>query len=357
MKYVSQNREVLAVITHGSHLYGTNTPSSDWDFKGVYLPPLNEVLLCNAPKVRRYKFDKDSNPLGEGTTMPPDGFEVEYTPVQKFFADYLDGQAYAVEFVFAVKAGAHHAHAPGMEDTVRWKLHNHFIVLCKRLTDHYVHANTDAMVGFAMKQTFDYVHRAERLARAREVLQVVDTLMQSVGGDSKKVRLDTLLPDGNGASIFTELVKACKLETKTLTQHEKEIPTLTLNARDYMETSPVWDFRSALVRLIDKYGDRVNGVGEKKVEWKSLSHAVRVYQQVLEVLRMGTITFPRKNVEELVAIKEGRTDLEVVKQQLRQLDAEILTHLDLTTLPKADEAFRTRANRIFLEWLHTVYLK
>lgn len=34
----------------GSHLYGLNTPTSDVDYKGIFMPTLEELLLNSFPK-------------------------------------------------------------------------------------------------------------------------------------------------------------------------------------------------------------------------------------------------------------------------------------------------------------------
>jgi predicted nucleotidyltransferase len=38
----------------GSHLYGLNTPTSDEDFKGIYIPTLKELLLHSYPDTVDY---------------------------------------------------------------------------------------------------------------------------------------------------------------------------------------------------------------------------------------------------------------------------------------------------------------
>ena len=35
----------LVRMQFGSHVYGTNTPASDLDFKAVHLPPARDILL------------------------------------------------------------------------------------------------------------------------------------------------------------------------------------------------------------------------------------------------------------------------------------------------------------------------
>src|SRR5574343_88327 len=102
MQYKPNDPSMLAAITYGSHLYGTNGPSSDFDFKAVYLPTLQDLLLGKAMGVKRCRFTKDGAPVGDHDNMPPDGYEAEHFSIHKLVKDYLSGQAYAMEFVLGV---------------------------------------------------------------------------------------------------------------------------------------------------------------------------------------------------------------------------------------------------------------
>lgn len=55
---------LICKIKVGSHLYGTDTPDSDEDFKGVFMPELNDILLGRIPK----QFDYSTNKTGEKNT-------------------------------------------------------------------------------------------------------------------------------------------------------------------------------------------------------------------------------------------------------------------------------------------------
>ena len=46
--------KVLFKCLSGSYLYGTNSESSDKDYKGVFLPNINDLILCKAPKHYTY---------------------------------------------------------------------------------------------------------------------------------------------------------------------------------------------------------------------------------------------------------------------------------------------------------------
>ena len=50
MGMIMYKQEIIVKTIFGSHLYGTSTPESDNDFKGVFLPSKEQILLNEIPK-------------------------------------------------------------------------------------------------------------------------------------------------------------------------------------------------------------------------------------------------------------------------------------------------------------------
>lgn len=351
MLYRPNHDDLLTVITYGSYLYGTSTPTSDHDFKAVYLPAMRDLILAKSPRVLRYRYDADGNPISESQSMPDNGYEAEHVPVQKFVHDYLGGQAYAVETVFAVVQGAHaeHMDPPGTQGS---KLFCAFEGLCYTLAKLYVHRNVNGMVGFAVKQTFDYVRRGERYTAAQNVLRVVDALMVELDVWKNTVRLDTAYKAG---TVLDEIVEITGLDIGSTRNHDKIMRTLKLNGREYLETTTLEHFRNAVQKLVDQYGERSTRASETEVDWKSLSHAVRVYEQVIELLTTETVTFPRPNADDLRQIKNGEIALEDVKNRLAELDDRVNELLEVSELPEVDDKLRAEVENVLYEWLRRLY--
>lgn len=357
MKYPhNMNPNLLTVITYGSHLYGTNGPSSDFDFKGIVLPDYRDLILAKQPRTTRERYTADGVPVKDDENMPANGWESELTPVQKFVHDFLGGQAYAVELAFAVIQGAHTVHAPafGTPERRRWM---RFSELCEALVTDYRHKNVQGMVGFAMKQTFDYVRRGERYNAACAVLEAVDAIEKKAKETGfslfHTMRLDAVWT-APSHTILDELVARTGLEVGTTMNHDKAMRTLKLNGREYLETTALSHFKGAVEKLVDQYGERSTKAAETDVDWKSLSHAVRVYQQVIEYLQTGHITFPRPNADALKAIRMGQAPLSMVKELLRELDDQVQELTLKSTQPTADE-LRESADDLLCDWLHGEY--
>lgn len=331
----------LFTSTFGSHLYGTSTPTSDIDTKVVYLPAFEDVLLGRKLRTFKKRVDAAGQPVPDDAQMPAGGSEVEYIPLQTFCRDYLNGQTYALEVAM---------HLAG-DRSASWIIEE----LVKRFTT----KNVSSLLGFAMKQTFDYVHRGQRLEQARRVVAAMQVLVANdkdgryeefTGG--KQLRLDHTV---HGEKVLHTLARAAELEIGSSVNAGKEMETLKLNGREYLETTAVGHLLEAVSKLVQSYGHRTQAAAEMEVDRKSLMHAVRVYQQALELLETGRITFPRPNAEELLRIKTT-APLEEVKKLLLELDAQALeAEKTSQVLPKKTEELEKQFDSWLLEVLRKVY--
>lgn len=295
----------LLRVVYGSKLYGTNTPTSDTDLKVVYLPNFSDVLLGKRLASTKKRVDAMGDPITDDKApMPDGGEETEYIPFQTFVRDFLGGQTYALEMVF---------NELGKPDTDIW---------VKELAANFLTANVSSMAGFAKKQTMDYVYRGQRLAYARRILEAIDEVARLAVGFYmiSEPRLDTTV---EGVALLDRMVGLTGVELGTTTNNNRVLRTMLLNGREYLETTRLDHLRAAVLKLIGSYGERSERAGEEDVDWKSLSHAVRVFQQAEELLTTGKMTFPRTNAAELLAIKQGRVDPEEVRAQLAELETRV----------------------------------
>jgi hypothetical protein len=212
------------------------------------------------------------------------------------------------------------------------------------------------MVGFAMKHTFDYVKRGERLNAAKLVLKSVNDAIRvaSASPDSNPldIRLDTMV---SGVMLLDIIADATGLSTGASENNNKTHRTLLLNGRSYLETTTLSHIIILINKLIQSYGERSIVAAETVVEYKSLSHAIRVYQQAIELLETGKITFPRPNAPLLLAIKRGDCDLPTVKALLVMLDDEVQAQMLTSNVRKRTPALEAAAEEWLLSKLHDLY--
>jgi hypothetical protein len=329
-------RELLRV-TYGSKLYGTDTPASDTDIKVVYLPEFKDVLLGKKHSTYKKRWDGEGQLITDDKQpMPNNGVEIEFIPFQVFTRDFLGGQTYALELVFSQMSKT--------EDVDGWLI---------SLAMNFLTANVASMAGFAQKQTMDYVHRGQRLQQALTIEEALGTLERLAVGfyTIPNPRLDTIV---EGVSLLARLVALTGAELGTTVNNGRTLLTLKLNGREYLETTTLQHLTTAVEKLISSYGERSAEAGKKDVDWKSLSHAVRVYEQAQELLTTGKITFPRTNAVELLAIKQGETNIELVKARLLTLEDSVNMLQEMN--PLGLQTRSVQLDRYFDDWLlHQLY--
>ena len=355
----------LFTVTYGSKLYGTSTPTSDTDLKTVFMPSTRQLLLAKKLQITKDRFFEDGTKVPDKASMPANGLEEEFFPLHTFVRDFVQGQTYAVEMVNAfVQHQQVTLHGNDLQKA--WVLN-----LMDELYSQFATAEVGSMVGFAMKQTFDYVKRGERLNKAREVLQALEDAFQMAGGgvvvtvNSEKselvfpktheeLRLDHVFR--TGGTVLDFVANETNTPVGSCENNNKMLRTLELNGRSYLETTSAASLVRALNKLVDSYGERTNKAAETDVDYKSLSHAVRVYQQSLEVLDGKLVQFPRPNAQYLLSVKEGKEDFESVKKLLLDLDDEVEKRVKLpTNLQKNSPELAVKLDDWFYEKLEEYF--
>jgi predicted nucleotidyltransferase len=83
-------------IKFGSHLYGTDTPESDLDIKGIYLPEPRDIVLG---EVKRNI--STSRPKQEGEKNNKDDVDQEFFSLKEYLKLLCEGQTVALDTLFA----------------------------------------------------------------------------------------------------------------------------------------------------------------------------------------------------------------------------------------------------------------
>ena len=92
--------KIIFKTQFGSHLYGTNTPSSDIDYKGVYLESLDDIILKRDLEVI-HETTKEGGGRRRNLRNTKDDVETELKELRRFLFDCVTGQTYALDMIFA----------------------------------------------------------------------------------------------------------------------------------------------------------------------------------------------------------------------------------------------------------------
>jgi hypothetical protein len=268
----------------GSVLYGTNTPASDEDWKSIRMPSAPEILLGSAKetlaiKDRYNKAEKEKNLPGE--------YEEECFTLKQYLKLVSEGQTVSLDMLFAPYTFWDEPYSGVWLDLIR----NRSRLISKK---------SGAFVGYCRQQAKKYGIKGSRVAAVREVLSWLNNVpffSNSKLGDHEDIIENLVFLSSNREHIFiTEIEQASGTKVKYL----------DVCGRKLQYTSKVGECVKVIQHLMDEYGQRaLQAENNDGVDWKALSHAVRIGQQALELFDTGFITFPRPNAQFLLRIKKG----------------------------------------------------
>lgn len=300
----------ILTIKFGSHLYGTDTPSSDLDYKAIYLPTAKEICLGTYKKtIQTYR------PKAEGERNTKDDVDTEILSLDRFITLLLEGQTMALDMLFAKT-----------QNWVQVTSYGQYI-MDKIVVNRYnfLNKNVNAFVGYARQQAAKYGQKGFRIHAIRVTLEKLDKM-----GPFEKF-------DGLDQDSFTEWVKSTGNEHIKIVYvdgpNDKEgkgcpLKHLNVAGKLYPFSAQVRYIKASLQKRMDEYGRRaLMAERNEGIDWKALSHAVRVNSQAIELLRTAHITFPRPDRQLLLDIKQGKLPYkevaEIIEIGLEQLKLEM----------------------------------
>lgn len=312
--------KTLIKLKFGSDLYGCRTATSDTDWKGVHVPSATELVMQNAQSV----ISKSTGSSAQKNTA--DDIDDESFSVLKFFSMLRKGDMVAAEILFTNPDQAFY-----MSD--EWKS----LIIPNR--EKLIARDIKGFVGYIRTQCARYGIRGSRVATSRNASDLFLSWINQYGPTTKVKDVPnylehlTIFASNNDHSQFVSLPVA-KGSKETVEYFE------AVN-RKVGYTIALKEAHAIYKRAFDEFGSRALAAEKNEgVDFKAVYHAIRVSEQALELLRDGTISFPRHNARELLTIKRGEQQYSVVASRLEANLDELERLMPLSTLPeKVDEDF------------------
>lgn len=292
----------LLEVKFGSHLYGTDTPDSDLDLKVIYIPPARDIVLGTGRKgivTGRPKaiFERNSK----------DDVDVEQFSLARFLADLMAGQTWALDVLFAYGNGRAECPSELGERTFHAILHGR---------DRLLSRNVAAFVGYARKQAARYGIKGSRLDAVRRTVTLLEALPIADRLTDHLVPIGALVSE---CESLLSMEKTALVEILDLPGGEGPVPHLHVCGRKLPLRATVKLARETYGRILTEYGERSKRAHlAGGVDWKALSHAVRVNEEAIELLDTGWITFPRPDRALLIEIKTGQREAETVYEMIEE---------------------------------------
>jgi len=290
--------DIIVKMLFGSHLYGTSTPESDKDYKGVFLPPKEQVFLGCIPKGHN-----ENTKIGNEKNTSDD-IDTEIYSLHYFIKLACEGQTVALDML----------HAPDsmiLETSDTWKE----IV---RNREKFYTKNLKAFIGYARRQASKYGIKGSRLSAAKEVVSFLS-------GCDISMRMEY---------VWNQL--PIKEHLYMIEANKNGVRQYQVCGKIIQETAKIGYVLDILTKFYKAYGIRAKEAAENKnIDWKAISHALRAAYQVKELLEDNTITFPLKNAKFLHEVKQGKLDyINVVAPLLEDVMAEVEILSEKSNLPK-----------------------
>lgn len=295
----------------GSRLYGVNNQDSDFDYKGVYLLPLNERnkkkkssainrKLSNTESIELFHFEAFLNLIKEGQTVPfemlfcPDEFKLESSPL--------------------------------------WEK---IIINRNKL----IHKNITAFYGMALKQSLRYSEKGKRIQSLLAFKSFLDR--HGYGLKLKEIENDVLhfikessFESYRGNKLISYLEKVTNIG------NEKFIVVYDIK---FGFNHRIEDMIKIINNKLAQYGDRsIASFRNDSTDYKSLSHCVRIYCEAKELLLDHKITLPLKEKDrDLVKeIKDGKMSREEIMRLINSFLLDLKSIENESTLSETcDEEF------------------
>lgn len=350
------NGKLIYLSQYGSHLYGLNTENSDLDFRGVYIPTLDDIILkkdkdeinteliFEETKFTSARKSTDSygfvHCLKESKETKEIKVDVKIFSLQKFIQLCSKADTNALDLLFSIEDNfieKYIEYNRNITDSVIWKLYSNRSKLI----------NTDRLespITYAFKQATKYGLKGERLRVLQGILTEANNYLS--GKISRHVTLSEFLDDytyRNGKPIMNlhDYIDGKHVKIDTLDNKGKEEKYLYVCGVQHQ-------FNLELDTFIDRIEEKINKeyTSQRTIDasdgndWKALSHAIRVLLEIKELLDTGNIQFPLKDKKFLLDIKLGKVEREFIDNFFNRELSNILERVQKNELNwKYDEEF------------------
>lgn len=279
----------LCLIKFGSHLYGTSTPESDLDLKGVYLPDIEDCILGKV----KDSINTNSNQKCKNS---PNDEDFENYSLQFFLKLACQGQIAAIDML----------HAPNdciLQTSGAWG------DLRKRRGQFYSR-NMNAFLGYCKNQAAKYSIKADKILA-----------LEDLGGFfiRHKALGYSRLKDVYGVVPVSQYVEKVIEET-----NRTDDPRALKVCGRIIQLNVSLSYALQIVDgMINGYGERAQKAKEMgRADWKAISHAFRACYELKEIYETGDLKFPLKDAGYLLKIKNGELEYQSLSAQLDDLIVE-----------------------------------
>lgn len=272
----------------GSHLYGLNTPTSDKDFKEIFVPSLEKVIL-NGPNLNQNISTKTNSEIKNTA----EDVDVEKFSLSTFVKHLCEGEMIAIDMMHS---DPHH----WIDSTPEWEY-------LRLQRPKFYTKNMRAYLGYIRKQVSKYSFKGSRLNILNEI---IDRLMEAITiwRDDHPIKEWPKGPRLEEVKHALPLNDHCRF-TKGEGPNHIEIEFYEVFGSKYMLKDFAGNVRESLHKYVSQYGKRAQLAAENEgVDWKAVSHAFRACYQLIAIYEKGNFSYPLPETDKILEVKLGLRD-------------------------------------------------
>jgi predicted nucleotidyltransferase len=346
----------LYLVIRGSHAYGTNLPTSDTDYSGVFVQNLDSILGMSY--VEQINDDKNdiviyelrrflellakNNPTVLELLNTPDDCVVYKHPI---FDKILENKDNLLTKVCANSFGGYAkeqiSKAKGQNKKQNWEKDK---VTRKDVLDFcYVIEGEKSISWKVWNEDFQYDEKfigIVNVPNARDIYAVYfdeiahmcfsESVPENVRESSKSIRTENNLPLGFGYKGLVKtgegvnVAESNQLRLSSIPKGETSICIITYNKDGY--TQHCNDYKSYETWLSQRNEQRWVDVEShaQKIDGKNMMHCRRLMDMAREIAEGKGIVVRRPNAQELIDIRQGKVDLQTlidhVESEIKEID-------------------------------------
>jgi len=318
------NIQIIYCSLSGSKLYGTDTENSDTDMKFLFIPDVKDVLL---------KKDKEFIRITPQTKLKntKDDIDFDGFSIYKFLHLVEKSETGAIDILFSMFSKSIIFEDKKYTDIIR---RNYKSLLNK---------NMHSFIGYALGQTKKFNIKGARFAELSKFNDFLGTL--EITEDSKvRDYVDEIVE-------YVKDFKYIKVDLFAGARGSQLLYVYVLG-KLFILTLKMQTFVKQVQAQFDQFGNRTRSTAmtEDKVDYKALSHSLRIALEVQELLLTKFIRFPLKDADLLRDIKQGKHDVDEVIGKVESVLANVDDLLLNSDLPeKSDKDFIEDCILTFLE--------
>ena len=276
----------------GSHLYGTNTPSSDEDYSGVFIA--DETYYLGLHSIEQIDLSEVSkNETGKNNSDAVDRVCYE---LRKFIRLAMENNPNVLEQLFV-----------NGENILSLDEFGAKLLAAKHLFPHK--GLKHKFCAYAYQQRKKMVIRTDKFYELKNAQEWLEKF--------------------NQPTMYMVELKDKNLPFMMFKEKHIHIGDL-----DFEMTRQLKWVKKKIEERLEKVGNRKELYLSKGYDTKFASHTIRLLLEVLEILETGNLEFPLKDRQVILDIKEGKWTITEVLDYSYQLEQEIESLYEKSFLPK-----------------------